>query len=83
MISRGAKRFVFLSRSGVDRLPARKLVEDLGAEGAHVTVERGDVSDFGAVTNAVDRIQGPIGGIVQAAMGLDVSVPRFLTSSIY
>ena len=73
MASRGAKKFMFLGRSGLDRLPAQRLVEDLKGAGAEVAVERGDVTDFTAVNNAVDKIVGSIGGVVQAAMGLDVS----------
>ncbi|RDW91779.1 polyketide synthase-nonribosomal peptide synthetase [Coleophoma crateriformis] len=71
MVKRGAKKFVFIGRSGTDRKPARLLVEDLQASGAEVSVVRGDVGVFADVQKAVDLIEGPIGGIIQAAMGLD------------
>lgn len=74
MLARGARKFVFLGRSGTDRAPARRLVEDLQAWGAQVTVVRGDVVELEDVQRAVAAIDGPIGGVVQAAMGLGVSV---------
>ena len=72
MASRGAKKFMFLGRSGLDCLPAQRLVEDLKEAGAEVAEQQGAVTDFIAVNNAVDRIVGPKGGVIQAAMGLDV-----------
>ena len=73
MIQQGAKKFVFLGRSGTDKKPARDLVEDLRAAGAQVTVVRGDVSSYADVKKCVDVVDGDIGGVVQAAMGLSVS----------
>lgn len=73
MIERGARKFVFIGRSGLDKLPARSLVKDLEEAGAHVQVFRGDVGNFEDVKNAVALVQGKIGGVIQAAMGLDVS----------
>ncbi|KAK4992377.1 Type I Iterative PKS [Elasticomyces elasticus] len=71
MVKRGARKFVFIGRSGTDRKPARQLVDDLQVAGAEVEVVRGDVGVFADVQKAVDQIKGPVGGIVQAAMGLD------------
>lgn len=65
---------MFLGRTGIDRAPARRLVEDLEQSGAQVTVARGDVGTYADVEKAVAQIEGPIGGVIQAAMGLDVSV---------
>lgn len=75
MVSRGARRFVFLGRTGADRPVSRKLVDDLEASGATVKVVRGDVSVRCHVEQAVEKSQqlGPIGGVVQGAMGLSVS----------
>lgn len=70
MITRGARKFVFLGRSGTDKTPARKLVEDLEASGANVQVVRGDVGQYADVQKCVDVIDGEIGGVIQAAMGL-------------
>ena len=73
MISRGARKFVFQGRSGIDRTAARQLVEDLRDQGATVTVVRGDVCKYADVEKAVASIDGTIGGVIQAAMGLNVS----------
>ncbi|KAI0182175.1 KR domain-containing protein [Xylaria flabelliformis] len=70
MITRGARKFVFLGRSGTDKAPARRLVEDLQQLGAKVKVVRGDVASANDVTCAVEAVKGTIGGVIQAAMGL-------------
>ncbi|ORY71434.1 putative polyketide synthase [Pseudomassariella vexata] len=71
MLSRGVRKFVFMGRSGTDKAPARRLVENLQSLGAEVTVVRGDVVNVKDVNRAVADIHGPIGGVIQAAMGLD------------
>ncbi|KAJ5589352.1 hypothetical protein N7537_012030 [Penicillium hordei] len=71
MVKRGARKFVFVGRTGTDRKPARQLVEDLEAEGADITVIRGDVGVLADVQKAVATIKGPVGGVIQAAMGLN------------
>ncbi len=73
MIKQGARKFVFLGRSGIDKTPARKLVEDLEHSGATVLVVRGDVGRYSDVQRCVEAIDGDIGGVIQAAMGLNVS----------
>ena len=73
MFDRGARSFVFLGRSGADKPTAKKLVEDLQQAGAAVVVVRGNVSRLEDVQNAVMQSACPIGGIIQAAMGLNVS----------
>lgn len=73
MLARGARKFVFLGRSGAKRTPAKQLVDDLEKAGAEVTVICGDVTIYSDVERALGQINTPIGGIVQAAMGLDVS----------
>ena len=79
MMKRGAKNFAMIGRSGRDKEPARRLVNDLEEAGAHVLVTRGDVGDVTVVEEAVAAIDGEISGVVQAAMGLDV---RLFPSSI-
>ncbi|KAG7008896.1 hypothetical protein G7Y79_00004g014800 [Physcia stellaris] len=74
MVSRGANKLVFLGRSGRERPAARRLVDDLEAMGATVTVVKGDVVNFSDVQRSLDCIPGILGGVVQAAMGLDVSL---------
>ena len=77
MMTRGAKKFAMIGRSGLDKEPARRLVKDLEDAGAYVHVTRGDVGDFKVVEEAVAAIEGEIGGVVQAAMGLDVCLLSF------
>lgn len=66
-----------IGRSGLDKEPARRLVKDLEDAGAEVHVTRGDVGDASVVEEAVAAIEGEIGGVVQAAMGLDVCFFHF------
>ncbi|KAF5620208.1 polyketide synthase [Fusarium sp. NRRL 52700] len=77
MMTRGARRFVFLGRSGADRPSARQLISRLEQAGAAVKVVRGDVCNLSDVTGAVEACISAgrrIGGIVQAAMGLHESL---------
>ena len=83
MFDRGARRFVFLGRSGMDRAPARKLIEELRGRGADASVIRGNVSEAVDVNNAVAQIEDPIGGVVHAAMGLDVRSSEYLLRSSF
>lgn len=76
MTKQGARKFVFLGRSGLDRTPARKLVDELESSGAAVKVVRGDVGVYEDVQRCVDVVEGPIGGVIQAAMGLNVMTPN-------
>jgi NAD(P)-dependent dehydrogenase (short-subunit alcohol dehydrogenase family) len=76
MMTRGAKKFAFLGRSGTDKPAARHLVENLEEAGAECTVVRGDVcnaDDVEAVIS-VAASKGTIGGVVQAAMGLNEAI---------
>lgn len=72
MFDRGARSFVFLGRSGTEKREAKDLVDDLRRGGAHVHTVCGNVNSYRDVEEAITRIPGPIGGVVQAAMGLDV-----------
>lgn len=82
MFDRGARNFIFFGRSGIDNHKARDLVGDLRQRGAYVQVIRGDVSIYRDVQQAIAQIPGKVGGIVQAAMGLDVIQPLFQLFSI-
>ena len=75
MLKQGARRFVFLGRSGCDKPDAQKLVTDMTAVGADVQVVRGDVMNPRHVRASIQASKTPIGGVVQAAMGLDVRTP--------
>lgn len=72
MMERGAKDFVFLSRSGTDKAEAAHLVESLKEAGAKVQVYRADASSEGDVANVVAEVSStrPIRGVVHAAMVL-------------
>lgn len=73
MVERGAHNFVFLGRSGLDKAPARQLIEDLTRLGANCKVVRGDVCLTDDVAELVRQADQPIGGVIQAAMTLAVS----------
>ncbi len=73
MFSLGARHFTFISRSGVERPSAAKLVADLESAGACVTVCKGSVTDRAIVQEAVDSSSRPIGGVIQASMAIHVS----------
>ena len=75
MQGQGARNFVFLGRSGTDKVESASLVAELEAAGATVEVIKGNVSSGEDVERAVSTAaqQAPIGGVIQAAMGLSVS----------
>lgn len=73
MMASGARKFVFLGRSGLDKKPARRLIEDLDQNGADCKVARGDVCSAGDVKRVLDQVDGLVGGVIQVAMGLNVS----------
>lgn len=85
MMSRGARKFCFLGRSGCDKPSAAELVNRLRDAGASVTVVRGDVSNEGQVREAVAACaaEGPIGGVVQAAMGLSEALFSVMTNKAW
>ena len=71
-MSKGARRFQFLGRSGTSKLAAKLSVEDLVRAGANVKVTRGDVCNPDLVATAVKEAGTTIGGVIQAAMSLKV-----------
>ncbi|KAI2627609.1 polyketide synthase-like protein [Hypoxylon sp. NC1633] len=77
MMSRGARNFVFLGRTGCDKPAAREMISYMKSTGANVVVVRGDVSLLPDVVQAVNSCRAtgkPIGGVIQAAMGLSESL---------
>lgn len=73
MLKQGARHFAFLGRSGAATSSAKALVAQLERSGAEVLVVRGDVtepSDVQAFVQASLATGKPIGGVVQAALGL-------------
>ncbi|KAI0401620.1 reducing type I polyketide synthase 10 [Xylaria palmicola] len=74
MVQRGARKFVFLGRSGQAKPTARALVQDLEAAGAKCVVVKGDICNLADVEATVAAAEGEIGGVVQAAMGLNEAI---------
>ncbi|KAI5866016.1 reducing type I polyketide synthase 10 [Durotheca rogersii] len=74
MLQRGARKFAFLGRTGTDKLAARNLIQDLEAHGAECVVVRGDVCNPKDVEAVVEAAEGEIGGVIQAAMGLNEAI---------
>ncbi|MCJ1468405.1 hypothetical protein MMC07_007033 [Pseudocyphellaria aurata] len=77
MMTRGARNFVFLGRSGADKPSAQQLVSRLESTGATVGVVRGDVSQAADVVAGVSACLATgrqIGGVIQAAMGLHEAI---------
>lgn len=78
MASRGARQFIFLSRSGADKPEARILVQELQGSSSQcedqitVQVVRGDVASREDVDRAISLARAPIRGVIQAAMVLQV-----------
>ncbi|KAF3914512.1 hypothetical protein AA313_de0207920 [Arthrobotrys entomopaga] len=72
MMERGARDFVFLSRSGSDKPDATALVELIQKSGAKVQIFRGDAGVQADVDRAVSEVTAsrPIKGVVHAAMVL-------------
>ena len=76
MVSRGARKFAFLGRSGLRKAAAQNLVQDLEDLGAECAVVTGDVCSAADVEAVMDAAvaMGSVGGVVQAAMGLNEAI---------
>ncbi|KAK6544731.1 hypothetical protein TWF694_001416 [Orbilia ellipsospora] len=76
MFERGARKFVFLSRSGLEKPPARRIIQDLRTLGAECDIIKGDVCCINDVKKVIGQadILGPIGGIIHAAMGASQTI---------
>ncbi|KAJ4293186.1 hypothetical protein N0V90_008468 [Kalmusia sp. IMI 367209] len=72
MMEHGARRFVFLSRSGTDAEAAALLVQSLEEAGMNVLVVRGDASVKEDVERTIASVppEFPVRGVVHAAMVL-------------
>jgi len=73
MFLRGARHFVFLSRSGADKPEAAKFIGEVEKLGGNPIVVRGDVSIRSDVDQAIEQAKTPIRGVMQLAMALTVS----------
>ena len=74
MFMQGVRKFLFFQRSGLANPKARDFVDYLRSKSVEVNVVQGDVCDFSTVNDAIKAIEGPVGGVVQGAMGLSVNV---------
>jgi KR domain len=72
MMQHGARHFVFLSRSDIDRPEAARFVQDIEDAGASTKVFRVDAADTAAVREVVETVNAArlIRGAVHAAMVL-------------
>ncbi|RYP81174.1 hypothetical protein DL769_002122 [Monosporascus sp. CRB-8-3] len=86
IVARGARHLVFLGRSGCDKLSAQKFVPRLRSMGVEVTVIKGDVLSSADTKKAIQACVAtgkPIGGVVQAAMGLHEALFFRMTSKAW
>ncbi|KXG50576.1 Acyl transferase/acyl hydrolase/lysophospholipase [Penicillium griseofulvum] len=86
MASRGAKHFLFLSRSGGSNADAQLLLNELNGAGCDVQVLQVDVGDSVALDQALRAHMGtmpPIRGCIQGAMTLMDSTFETMTSTAF
>ncbi|KAI1294097.1 hypothetical protein F5Y03DRAFT_399715 [Xylaria venustula] len=85
MMERGAKHFTFISRSGIDKPEAARLVADIEHVGASTQVLRADASNEEDVARIVSLLQAerPIHGVVHAAMVLKDGMFEQMTHSSF
>ncbi|KAB8208925.1 hypothetical protein BDV34DRAFT_189747 [Aspergillus parasiticus] len=74
MMSRGARKFIFLGRSGTQKPAAKRLIDELEESGAQCTIIKGDITKYPDVHRAVAAAPTPLGGVIQAAMGLNEAI---------
>lgn len=69
-IQRGARNFIYLSRSGVSTKNAEIFLAELVNQGINAKVVKGDVASLDDVKAAVASADFPIQGVVQGALAL-------------
>ena len=75
MVSRGARNFILLSRSGVKGKVAIDLIEELQSQGVKIAASPCDVSIEDEVSTALEKYRStmpPVRGCIQASMVLKV-----------
>lgn len=70
MVEKGAKNFIFLSRSGGKKPHEAALIQALQGSGCTVGVVMGSVTEIDSVVRAVDQARTPIAGVIQLSMVL-------------
>ncbi|KAI1346694.1 hypothetical protein F5Y01DRAFT_264504 [Xylaria sp. FL0043] len=85
MMERGARHFTFISRSGIDKPEAARLVADVELSGASTQVVRADASNEEDIARTVSEIQAEraIRGVVHAAMVLKDGMFERMTHSSF
>lgn len=83
MFNRGARHFTFLGRSATDKAAAKEVVKNLQKAGATVQVVRGNVSNKMDVVSCITISPEPIGGVIQAAMGLHEALFSTMTNKAW
>ena len=83
MFNRGARHFTFLGRSATDKAAAKEVVQNLENAGAAVQVVRGDVINKEDVERCFTASPRPIGGVIQAAMGLHEALFSTMTNKAW
>jgi hypothetical protein len=79
----GARHFIFIGRSGVDKPSAARLIKDLTSAGATIKVCRGSVADADVVQRAIHGASHAIGGVIQASMAIHVSLFKDMDNSAW
>lgn len=82
----GARHLVFLGRSGCDKPSAKKFISFLQSMGVEAEVIKGDVLSSEDVTKAVRTCvatERPLGGVIQAAMGLHEALFSRMTNEAW
>jgi hypothetical protein len=74
MVERGARKLIFLSRSGATNTEAKLFLAWLESNGMEATVVKGDVASRDDVDKAVASSANPIKGVIQAPLELNVSI---------
>lgn len=80
MARHGAKHLIILSRSGCGDEKSQAALQQINANGCLVTDFKGDVAKEEDVQRCFDESPLPVGGIIQGAMVLRVSlnISRFV-----
>ena len=71
-VQRGARRLIYLSRTGAAKPEVQIFLNSLCAQGVDVKVQRGDVLSLQDVKEAVAASDRPIKGVIQGALTLNV-----------
>ncbi|KAJ8125493.1 hypothetical protein O1611_g8146 [Lasiodiplodia mahajangana] len=86
MVARGARKFIFLSRSGAVRSEAQSLIRQLESNDVTVAIIKGNVAKPSDVTAAIAACEAGgtvLGGVVQGAMALHEALFTNMTSEAW